>query len=302
MSAKPVTVPTWATNANFSTGDFAGLPTKVAPSAGVRADGHIPETAPGPQHENYDRNLIGEWLTYLSDGALSGPHSITNTLSVVGLSVAHSDLLTASAYIQAGNGASSVAALLVDGGIDVVPGSISNAKGLRVRAQGPIALRDTEAYRYCDSTGALTSPTRSGVQVPLRADGGWTWSGGYLVSDGTGNCLYVVDLKLPNGATLSEVRAGVNRAAGGAGNVELEVYSIAHDTGAAPGVSVATSLGSDATVGTGGGADRLAVSSMTFTQGVANIARVYIRDSASGGADALYWITMTYSDPGPRNF
>lgn len=63
--SKPATIPVWATNANYSTGDYAGTPTCVAPSAGVRADGHIPDTAPGSQHENYDRNLIGEWLTYL---------------------------------------------------------------------------------------------------------------------------------------------------------------------------------------------------------------------------------------------
>lgn len=78
MSAKPVTVPTWATNTNYSTGDYAGGPTKVAPSAGVRQDGHMPDTPPLAEHENYDRNLIGAWLQYLSDGKLSGDHAVVD--------------------------------------------------------------------------------------------------------------------------------------------------------------------------------------------------------------------------------
>lgn len=73
MSSKPSTVPTWAT---------AG--TKTAPTSTKRAAGWTAKERPPGQILNWLFGLFGDWFQYLSDGALSGDHSISGTLDVTG--------------------------------------------------------------------------------------------------------------------------------------------------------------------------------------------------------------------------
>lgn len=86
MSTKPASVPTWATDANYpvSGETYSATPTKVAPTGTRRIRGWEPKKKPPAQVENYERNLIGQWCQYLSDGALTGNHSIAGDLSVTG--------------------------------------------------------------------------------------------------------------------------------------------------------------------------------------------------------------------------
>lgn len=86
MSAKPASVPTWATDANYPAGaaTYSATPTKVAPIATRRQRGWEPKKKPPAQVENYERNLIGQWCQYLNDGAFSGNHSVDGDFEVTG--------------------------------------------------------------------------------------------------------------------------------------------------------------------------------------------------------------------------
>lgn len=316
MAAKPSVVPTWATNTNYSTGEFAGTATKAAPSAGVRQDGHVPDTAPGAQHENYDRNLIGAWLDYLSDGDLEGPHQITsNTPAAVALFVIQEQTAT-EAFNARMPAAASVAAGLFEGGLEVYPGDVISPRGFRQCAQGPIALRDTEEYRYCDSTGTLTTKTRQ-VMIPLvgaYSHGGWvmtppTGSQPHIWITPTAATTHhvVFEPKIVQGAIVTQVRAGVWQDTDHATDIKMEVYSIDFDkvvaTGGAdptPLHSTATLLGSHQPAPDVDDGHILSVSGLTHTVGVNSLV-IQITASGSGGADRLFWIELTYSDPGPRN-
>lgn len=78
MAAKPGSVPTWATDTNFSSGLESGLPTKVAVSSGKRAQGWLPAEEPASTNLNYEQNLLGQWLQYISEGHLTGVVTISN--------------------------------------------------------------------------------------------------------------------------------------------------------------------------------------------------------------------------------
>lgn len=316
MSAKPTVVPTYATDANFTNGPAAiiGTPTKVAPSAGVRAEGHIPDTAPGAQHENYDRNAIGLWLTYLSDGDFDGPLLLNNADGRgAALTITQNDDLAAG-LIVAHVAAAAVAAGLFEGGLEVYPGSVVAPRGFRQRAQGPIALRDTEEYRYCDSVGALTTKTRT-IMVPLtdaRVGGNWAPVGPAL--GGGGGYEWSVtapaveslawEVRLPGSAIVTQVRAGVKQQTNDASDVRLEALSVSYDKNASGGLApTVASLGSDAAASYGADVV-LSVTGLSLTIGAANGLVIRIDSSGAGGGnvDHVYWLEVTYSDPGPKGW
>jgi hypothetical protein len=64
---KPATLPTWATDANFSSGPKTGQPTKVAPSGGALAQGDVPGQPYRGERHNWLWNLLCSWIFYLSD-------------------------------------------------------------------------------------------------------------------------------------------------------------------------------------------------------------------------------------------
>jgi len=84
MSTKPASVPTWATDLNYPAGaeTYSATPTKVAPTGARRQQGFHPKKKPPAQVYNYDHNLIGQWLQYLSDGDLEGPIHIEGNFFV----------------------------------------------------------------------------------------------------------------------------------------------------------------------------------------------------------------------------
>lgn len=319
MSAKPVTVPAWATNTNYSTGEFSGTPTKVAPSAGVRQDGHVPDTAPGAQHENYDRGLIGDWLQYLNDGDLEGPHSITNSAAASSLFVTHSDTTTAGVVVNMPSGAA-LAAGLFEGGLEVTAGDVVTPRGFRQRADAPLAQRDTDHYRYCDVDGAITQPERT-IMIPLSSavqnlglDGNWqlTAPGGSPTHAWSNLTPSVSDRllwepRLPQGAFVTQVRVGVKQETDNATDMTLEVFELIYDKvdGGTSLASTTSSLGTDTWTASGATTDDiLAVSGLTHTVTSGNGLLIQITGSAGspGGIDFVYWVEVTFEDPGPRNF
>lgn len=84
MSTKPATIPSWNTGgANRTT----PTPTKLAL-------GHTNGGQPASSEENWLSYWLCKWVEYLSDGALTGNHTIGGTLGVTGL-------ITASAGVTA---------------------------------------------------------------------------------------------------------------------------------------------------------------------------------------------------------
>jgi hypothetical protein len=67
MATKPVTLPSWGTDTNFSSGAETGSPVKVEPSAGAKSQGWVPgQPFRGPRL-NWWQNLVYQWAVYLDD-------------------------------------------------------------------------------------------------------------------------------------------------------------------------------------------------------------------------------------------
>lgn len=64
--ARPTTLPTWATDANYGTGPFAGQPTKLEPAAGIQLQGFYPEMPGSSRHQNWWQNLVHLWISHFS--------------------------------------------------------------------------------------------------------------------------------------------------------------------------------------------------------------------------------------------
>lgn len=76
--AKPTEVlPTWATNAVYVAPGEAwdAQPNKVAPPAGLRAEGYEPNARPATDYDNSWKNAVGAWMVYV-DGVLDGSTDI----------------------------------------------------------------------------------------------------------------------------------------------------------------------------------------------------------------------------------
>lgn len=68
--ARPDDLPTFATDTNFTNGPDVGTATKIAPSSGELAEGHIRNTAPSAQKQNWWQNNVGEWVGWVVDDVL----------------------------------------------------------------------------------------------------------------------------------------------------------------------------------------------------------------------------------------
>lgn len=62
---RPLNSPAWATDANYTSGDESGNPTRVQPLTAKRAQGFLPREKPGAQHFNYALGVHGDYLQHL---------------------------------------------------------------------------------------------------------------------------------------------------------------------------------------------------------------------------------------------
>lgn len=65
--ARPTDFPDFATDTNYTNGPDVGTSTKIEPSAGELAEGHVGGTAPPAQKENWWKNLVGLWVRHVDD-------------------------------------------------------------------------------------------------------------------------------------------------------------------------------------------------------------------------------------------
>lgn len=327
MSSKPTLANAEiATNANIASGPQAGLSVKLDPGLATRQAGAVPgRSAPG-RWWNYWFHQVYLWLQYLSDGAFTGAHSITNATAAAALSIDQTAPGGTAVSINQNNGsaaglyinmpaAATVNGASIEGGIDIPSTGVTSPLGLRVMAQAPISLRDTEEYKYCDSAGAASSKSRT-LMIPLLS-GERTANWGYRPPDNTGggapdsphelvvsspatNDRVYFEPRLPSGVTVTQVRMGVHQEQTAATDMTMKVYSMAYDKDVSGGlVSTKTDEGSD--VADDLGDDVLAVS-LSLSIGAANalVIELAASNGGVGGDDHLYWVELTYNDFGYR--
>jgi len=155
----------WATDTNYPAGSatWSATPTKVAPSAGVQADGFAPEDQPPAQ-----------WINWLFNGIITAGQALETSLGdgtiqwAFDNSVAEADLTipTVQSALVAAPTTGAVSLLALSGGLwtpvvsavsgsDIVTGDITNTSGYSARI-GNLALF---AFRFTlNTTGFDTSP------------------------------------------------------------------------------------------------------------------------------------------------
>jgi hypothetical protein len=67
MGTRPLIIPTWATDLNYTNPPEAATPTKTDPGAGKRAEGWLPSERPEPREWNHEAHFRGQWIDYLKD-------------------------------------------------------------------------------------------------------------------------------------------------------------------------------------------------------------------------------------------
>lgn len=106
----------------------------------------------------------------------------------------------------------------------------------------------------------------------------------------------VFNPQIPANATVTDVRAGVFRGAGGAGNMTLKAFKVDVDTSATPS-STQTQIGSTAsTSGTSAHAELLAVSGLSEAMSPSlKYLKVELTASASTASDSVYWVQVFFT-------
>lgn len=278
--AKPVTLPSWATDTNFSSGAESGSSVKLEPSAGVKAQGWIPGNSLPARWLNWWANLVYSWIAYV-DG-LSTDAQFLGTLWV---------------WTQAHVWNGSFGPCLRDTqtcevlytGVSGTPSSRSRTVCIDPTAlSGGIgAVGGTEFYaEVLAKFQTSTSPALA------RIGGGF---------DGGGIAQGVIDLGpyLPTGAVISSIRARVG--ALGTSNVALRLHvSTPNFAGAGSGVvtslDTAVALTTADTLDSGGISVTVDKATKTYHLAIENIG------ATSSDALEVYGVELNYNDPGPRNY
>lgn len=343
MASKPTLADAeWATNATISGSPIVGqngLTTKDDPGLATRQAGGVPGKGIRARTLNFLLHQFYSWAAYLSDGALTGAHSVTNSTGNVAFTVANTGASQAVTITQSTSGgtavgitqsnasatalsvampaAASVVAASFEGGIDVTAGDVVAPLGIRQMAAAGIYLRDTQDYQYCSSAGSASTPSRT-IMLPLSdgfPSGNWqlgtpvTGEWWLEVSSPASSDKVRWEFHLPSGAELTQVRAGVDQGATAGADMTLSLWRIAYDkssTGTSGSLDPSVNqLGSTQTAADSG-TDVLAISGLTESflrsdQGF--IVEITASNSGSGSdPDKILWVEVTFKDPGPRNY
>lgn len=171
LPTKPATpVPTWATDTNYTNGADVGLPTKVEPTTGEKAEGHFRGKRPPARKINWLKHWICQWLAWSEDAADDLDDRVETTRSFVQGACAI-DVAPYSAFL--GQGASSSAS--------IVGGSL-----VGISAAIPLSVRYTRYLNtYILSFRLQVTESAPGdkavkVRVPLLSGN---------IADGSDHCL-----------------------------------------------------------------------------------------------------------------
>lgn len=262
----------WASDTNFPAGSdpWSATPTKVAPSAGQIAAG----SAPGSK-------MPGQWFNYLMNRIytavierVSGPSVATSTDNAI--------------MRWDGTGArtsQNSSATVDDSGNVLVSGSAEHAYAS--------ARSTTVGYAMHDGTPLFDS---SGVPGWYNAATSFAWSS--RVNAAT--MIFDITKYLPRGAVLTAISVIVNPGAARTGTDRMSVQIWKH-TGALSGSQIGSTTYDDTTTNQ----QTITLSSLAETITSSHHSTAIFVSAGNDGAsnqDAVLDITITFDDPGPRNY
>lgn len=292
MATKPTIADAeFASDALFASGVQSGQAVRADPGAATRKQGFIAKMLLVPKWVNFTIHQLYLWCVYLNDlhnsaGFLSEAYTWTNNHEFnggVGITV---------------SGTVFTADVIATGG---VTGALVASTGL---------VRATTDFTYA------TPPSRVKLIPLLNRDenGAGTATGWSRALTGTTvKCVcssdgdeLQIDLSpyLPNGSTLTKVRAGITQGNTGAvTDLTMKVYRNIVDKTTPSSVAVAQ-LGATDTADDSGDdvLDSGAISQLVDTANHYYMVQIKASSAAATDADTLWWIEVTFTDPGPRNF
>lgn len=266
--AKPVTLPTWATDANLSSGTESGSSTKLEPSAGVKAQGFVPGAAAPARHYNWLLNLIYEWVAYLN-----------------GLATDAQFLGTVWSWTNRHIWSGSFGPGLRDSdSCEVVYCGAAGAASTRTRVVRvlPIAAR-VDTNGWADTTLAAGEPQRLGFPIDSTTRVAFFDLSAYVPSGGTvtGLRALVTQGDATGTMTLGHTAVTVNFSSPAQSRSNTTL-----DSAAGGGIQILDS-----------GVISLAIDKASNTQRAA-----YVANADNGGISDLHCLEITFTDPGPRNY
>ncbi len=181
MAAKPSKVPV------FNTGGA----NNVEPSVGKKILGWLRGEKPASSTFNWLAKLYGEWAQYLSDGALTGNHTVTGTFGVTGVTTLTGNVGVTGDVAVTGN--------------QTISADLAVADDLTV--SGDVDFSGADTIKLPPGDTFFSAGAHGNLQAGTATNNGMYWSGGAV---GVVNCW----ITLPVGYRLTGIDVVYKRNAG----------------------------------------------------------------------------------------
>ena len=271
-----------ATDTNFTAGDESGLSTKLEPSAGVKAQGHVSGLAAPAAWANYWEHGVGLWLAYVAaldtdayflgqDYDWTGFHTFDEDVEITA-SLTLTSAVTAGSFVQATN-------FRIDHASNEFSYLSARSRSFWI-----------PACEFVPGTGAAVT---SGTSVQFSA--------------ASAICSLSLHKYLPQGAVVTDLLCRLNQNAGSGVAMKFDLVRTTVDTSP----SFADTPNTEATnsLSTGVSGDQLLAAAAPFTSTSVDKSAdfwtlvITASDAASGGDPELFYgVRIQFNDPGPRNY
>jgi hypothetical protein len=267
-----------ATDTNFASGDESGLSTKLEPSAGVKAQGHVSGLAAPAAWANYWEHGVGLWLSYVA--------ALDTDAYFLGRAYAWTAAHTHSANLT-----------LTSGSVDVQAGFVQ-AEEFRIDHASQefryLAARSRSfwipACEFVPGTGAAVT---SGTSVQFSA--------------ASAICSLSLHKYLPQGAVVTDLLCRLNQNSGSGVAMKFDLVRTVVDT--SPAFADTPNTEATNSLSTGVSGDQLLAATAPFTSTSVDKSAdfwtlvITASDAASGGDPELFYgVRIQFNDPGPRNY
>lgn len=181
MATKPSNLPRWG-----ETGGGSAGPNLTEPSSGTKDVGFVTGSPTVANYVNWLLNVVYHWVQYLSDGALSGNHSIDGDLEVTGALELGADV-TIDGTLDVGG------ATVLDGGLTVI--------GATNLSASPFFGGD-DSLNIHGSAFSAQNPATDAVEVTAN---------GIVSTSGTANVYTAIPI--PAGRRITSISASITTSA-----------------------------------------------------------------------------------------
>jgi hypothetical protein len=251
MSTKPSSLPIWATDGGAQI---------TEPNLGKKQDGHVGGEPLAADYQNWWQNLVYLWAEYLSDGDLSGDHTIDGNLDVDG------DLSATGSFSSGPAAVGDLTAVSADVAGDVEIGG---------RLRHP-AMTDLIAAGAGYGVGTTTDLTTGLIEIPGPS----------------GSVRWYIPVELPAGKRITSWSLRCFPAGGE--DVQAEAFTRG-STGSLTSTTVtATSTGTGTQTIT-----PASPFTHTMVAGQEYVVRVQASGDPSPSTMTIHWLEVTYDEPPP---